>query len=166
MILAFQNKDGGIYLISGSLNSRVKYINQGQTSSSTGLTGFKGKLLPSYKLRNGMLLNKKGISKDFFFFDWEIMCDFVSENDRLKAKPGHFIDIGYKSNFAKNPEKEDWLGFSVGYLVNKKSNIFDENTWRFSTYRNLGKNIEIVSQLYFTENFSKAFPGIGLHLGF
>ena len=166
MILIYQNKNGKIQQIAQNLNQQANYLDQLQLVASAGVNGFKTKLLPSFKLRAGLIFSRKGIYKDHYFAQLELLYDFASDNNQLKSKTGSFLDFGYKHNFSNNPEKENWYGFSVGYMSSGKSDIFDDNTWRLSVYRNLGKNIEIVPQLYFPDNFSSVFPGLSLHISF
>ena len=95
------------------------------------------------------------------------MSDFVTENGKMVPKVGHFVDLGYMRNFSKSQDKADWYGFSIGYMKNKNSEIFDDHTWRLSVYRTISKNIEIVPQLYFPDNFkSDIFPALKLKVSF
>jgi len=164
--LLYQEKDGQVQKISKSWNSKVNNLDQLQLTGSVGINAFKSKMLPSLKFHLGFVFSQKGYYRDHYFIDYEIMYDFVSENNKMNAKTGHFIDLGYQRNFSKSPEKADWYGVSAGYLIHNKSNIFDDHTWRISVYRNITKNIQLVPQIYFPENFSKVFPGLNLNINF
>lgn len=166
VILLYQDKDGKIQSISKSINSTKNYLDQLGLAGSVGMNFFKSGFLPSLKFQLSLIFNKKGIFKDDFFVDYEIMYDFVSENNQSKIRTGHFIDLGYKYNFSKKPDKANWYGISVGYLIHKKSDIFDDHTWRISVHRNLTKNIELMPQVYFPKDFSNIFPGLSLNVNF
>lgn len=127
---------------------------------------FKGKFLSGIDAEAGLMFSQKGIMKNYYFVHGEEMFDFVSENNKLVPKSGLFIDLGYKRNFSGNPEKANWYGFSVGYLVRNHAAILDDNTWRLSLHRDISKNIELVPQLYFPDNFSKIFPGLKIIVSF
>lgn len=164
--LLYRNKDGQVQNVPVKWASKVKNLDQLQLTGSAGMNMFKSKFLPSFKFHLGLVFSQKGIYKNHYFAEYEIMYDFASENNQLNAKTGHFIDLGYMRNFSKSPEKADWYGISAGYLIHRKSDIFDDHTWRISVYRNISKNIQLVPQIYFPDNFSKIFPGLNLNINF
>ncbi|MFY9151953.1 MAG: hypothetical protein WAO52_08065 [Prolixibacteraceae bacterium] len=146
--------------------ANAKNLDQLQLTGSAGMNLFKSKFLPSFKFHLGLVFNQKGIYKNHYFAEYEIMYDFVTEDNQVNAKSGHFLDLGYMYNFGKSPEKADWYGVSAGYLIKGKSNLFDDHTWRISVYRNISKNIQLVPQIYFPKNFSGIFPGLNLNINF
>lgn len=147
-------------------NLQVYHMDQIELKGGAGISFFKGKFMPNFEGQLGLLFSQKGILKNHYFAHYEIMYDFVSENDKTIPQSNHFIDLGYSRNFTKNPDKANWYGVSVGYLISKKTDIFDDNTWRLSVHRNLSKNIELVPQIYFPGNFSKIFPGLKVKVNF
>lgn len=147
------------------LNLQVQHLDMIQIEGGVGIAFFKGKLLPTFEGQLGLVFSRKGILKNSYFVNLELMYDFMSENNKLVPKTGLFKDLGYKHNFTKNPDKANWYGISVGYLSRKNSEIFDDNTWRISIYRNISKNIELVPQIYFTNNFT-IFPGLKVNVRF
>lgn len=134
--------------------------------AETGIGSFKGKILPNLTVGIGLMFSQKGILKDNYFLNYELMYDFVSENGKSVPKSGHFIDAGYARNFTKNPDKANWYGISVGYLVRKNSEIFDDKTWRLSIHRNISKHIVLIPQFYFPNDFSNLFPGVKIQVSF
>jgi hypothetical protein len=164
--LIYRKSGSRLENLSKNWNLEGKNLDQMQLTASTGATLFKTQLLPSFEFRLGLAFSKKGILKNAYFLNYEIMFDFASENNKLTAVPGHFLDLGYERNFAKTPDKADWYGFSVGYLIAAKSDIFDDHTWRLSVHRNLTKNVELVPQVYFPSDFSQIFPGLKLKIDF
>jgi hypothetical protein len=145
----------------GALNSDELVL-----KGETGINSFKGKFLPDFTVGIGLMFSQKGILKNNYFLNYEFMYDFVSENGQSIPKSNHFIDAGYARNFTKTQNKADWYGISLGYLVKKNSDIFDDHTWRLSIYRNISKHIVLVPQMYFPNNFSKVFPGIKVKVSF
>lgn len=138
----------------------------GVSDGGVGINFFKSKFLPSFYFKSEFIIYRKGIQVNKVFANLEVVYDFVSENQQLKSKTNGFLDIGLMSNHTKNPAKSNWYGFSIGYLLWKKSDIFDDHTWRFSVHRNLSENIELVPQMYFTDNFSKVFTGLKVNVSF
>lgn len=149
-----------------SPNTRADRWDELMITGGTGVNSYKGKLLPDLNVGIGLMFSQKGILKDNFFLNYEIMYDFVSENGQSMPKSNHFIDAGYARNFSKTLDKTDWYGISVGYLVKKNSDIFDDHTWRLSLHRNISKHIELVPQIYFPNNFSNVFPGLKVNVSF
>ena len=149
-----------------SPNSTFDNWDQLVLNAETGIGSFKGKILPNLTLGIGLMFSQKGIAKDNYFLNYELMYDFVSENGQSVPKSGHFIDAGYARNFTKNPDKANWYGISVGYLIRKNSDIFDDKTWRISIHRNISKHIVLIPQMYFPNNFSKVFPGLKIQVSF
>lgn len=147
-------------------NLQVYFLDQLEIKGGAGISFFKGKFMPNLEGQLGLLFSQKGIMKNHYFAHYEIMYDFVSENNKTIPQSNHFIDLGYSRNFTRSPDKANWYGVSVGYLFSKKSEIFDDNTWRLSVHRKLSKNIEMVPQIYFPGNFSKAFPALNLSVNF
>ena len=162
----YKENDGVIQEINKTSNPKVNNLDQLQLAASAGINLFKNRLLPSFKLHLGLVFSQKGIYKHHYFVEYELMYDFASENNQLLGRTGHFIDFGYMYNFSKSQDKADWYGVSAGYLVHKKSELFDDHTWRISVYRNITKNIQLIPQIYFPNDFSKVFPGIGLNVNF
>ncbi|MFA5327181.1 MAG: hypothetical protein WC384_05270 [Prolixibacteraceae bacterium] len=162
----YKESDGEIQEINKTWNPKVNNLDQLQLTGSAGINLFKNSFLPSFKFHLGLVFSQKGIYKHHYFVEYELMYDFASENDQLLGHTGHFIDFGYMYNFSKNQDKADWYGVSAGYLVHKKSDVFDDHTWRISVRRNITKNIELIPQIYFPNDFSKIFPGVGLNVNF
>lgn len=148
------------------LNLQVKHLDMIQIEGGAGIAFFKGKLMPNFEGQLGFVFSKKGIMKNHYFVNLEIMYDFISENNKLIPKSALFKDFGYKHNFTKSPDIANWYGVSIGYINHINSDIFDDHTWRISIYRNISKNIELVPQIYFPDNFSKIFPGLKVNVSF
>lgn len=144
----------------------AKNLDQLELSAGAGMNFFKDKFLPNFSFRMALTLGNKGILKNSYFADYEIIYDFVEEKGKSAPKSGHFLSLGYMHNFTSNPDKNNWYGFSVGYLVSKKSEFFDDNTWRLSIHRKINKNIELSPQLNFPNNFENIFPGLKLKVNF
>jgi hypothetical protein len=164
--LFFRNTGGKIGPISSEFNKEVKNLDMMMLTGGIGVNLFKGMLLPSFEGRLGLAFNRKGILRNCYFLNTEVISDFVNENGKLTPKFGHFLDIGYMRNFSNIQDRADWYGFSVGYLLNKNSDTFDDHTWRLSIHRAISKNIELVPMMYFPENFSEIFPALKLKIDF
>lgn len=147
-------------------NTTAEKSDQLVIRAESGINSFKGKLLPDFTVGIGLMFSIKGIIVNNYFLNYELMYDFVSENNQSVPKSNHFIDVGYARNFTKNPNKADWYGISLGYLIQKNSEIFDDHTLRLSIHRNISKHIVLVPQMYFPNNFSNVFPGLKVNISF
>lgn len=133
-------------------------------TAGVGLNTFKKEFLPDFNFRLALAFSKKGYLKNKYFMDYQIMYDFLDEDGKSVPKSGAFLSLGYMRNFSDSPDEVDWYGISVGYLLRKKSPIFDDDTWKISVYRKIGKNKEVGGHLYFPNNFGKVFPGISVKI--
>ena len=164
MTIYSRNSESGIVVDEPSISRSSTNLDQLQLTAGVGISTFKKELLPNFNFRMALIFSKKGIYKNNYFADLEFMYDFVDEESKMIPKSGHFLSLGYMRNFSNTPTKADWYGLSVGYLLRKKSNIFDDDTWRISVHRKISKNIELIGQLYFPNNFGKVFPGINVKI--
>lgn len=78
----------------------------------------------------------------------------------------NFLSFGYALNFSKNPDKPMWYGLEAGFLTNKNSNFFAEDTYRLGFIIKPVEKVNIKPFLYFEDNFQKVYPGIGLTIDF
>ena len=147
-------------------NLQVNNLDEVQIEGGAGINFFKGKFLPNFEGQLGLIWSHKGILKNHYFINLEMVYDFINENNTLVPKSQLFMDIGFKYNFSKTPNTNNWYGVSIGYLVKKNSSIFDDHTWRVSIYRKIHKNIEIVPQIFIPNKFSNVFPGLKVSVKF
>ena len=109
------------------------------------------------------VFNKKGIYKNQYFTSYNLLFDFMGESN---VNLNGFLNLGYRYNFSKNIKKPNWLGVEMGYLVNSQGELFGKNTFKFGLDWELGKNISVSPQLYFSDNFSEIYPAIRIGFGF
>jgi len=78
----------------------------------------------------------------------------------------NFLSFGYAYNFSKNPDKPMWYGLEAGFLTNKNSNFFADDTYRLGFIVKPTEKVNIKPFLYFEDGFQKVYPGIGLSIDF
>jgi hypothetical protein len=78
----------------------------------------------------------------------------------------NFLSFGYAMNFSKKPDKPAWYGLEAGFLTNKNSNFFANDTYRLGFIVNPVEKVNIKPFLYFEDGFKKVYPGIGLSFEF
>ena len=78
----------------------------------------------------------------------------------------NFLSFGYAMNFSKKTDKPVWYGLEAGFLTNKNSNFFANDTYRLGFIVNPVEKVNIKPYLYFEDGFKKVYPGIGLTFEF
>ena len=76
-----------------------------------------------------------------------------------------FVGVDYAHNFSR--KEEALYGLGVHYLVGQNGDIFEGDTWKLNfIYLNRKYRLQIQPELYFTNNFQEAFPGMSILFGF
>ncbi|GEM_PF-1040425 len=122
----------------------------------------KGNWVPDLSLGIGIGFNKKGLTR-FPYISSNMMFDFSAENE---TNINTFLNIGYAWNPNKKADKNELLGFELGYLVSRQGELFGENTFRIAANWSPLKGVYVSPQLYISDNFDTAFPGIRIGFGF
>ena len=102
---------------------------------------------------------------------WEVGANVTShwlfETDpegKFDPQPQVFVNAYYRSI---NLDKSLGAGISLGYLVSKEGNYFEDNTVKIGFPVLLGKSaMNIVPELYFPGKIKGAFPGLRVSWGF
>ncbi len=130
----------------------------------TGLV--KNQLVTDFHFRIGLTFGKKAVYKNKYFADYEIMYDFSGGTNANPFQTNHFLSLGYQHNFSNNPEKNNWIGASLGYLINRKGDFFEENTFRLRINKQLNKTITVNPEIYFNDSFKNIYPGVRFSISF
>lgn len=143
-------------------------ITTDQLALSAGIgTGLvKNQLVTDFHFRVGLTFGKKAVYKNKYFADYEIMYDFSAGTTGNPFQTNHFLSLGYQHNFSNNPEKNNWYGASLGYLINRKGDFFEENTFRLRINKQLNKTITVIPEIYFNDSFKNIYPGIRFSISF
>jgi len=107
-------------------------------------------------------LNYKGITSGPYVSS-NMIFDFDAENN---MHINTFLNLGYRWTPDKKSENPTLIGAEVGYLIVKQGDLFNDNTFRFSFNWSPVKHVMVSPQLYVTDNFKQAFPGIRVGFGF
>ena len=109
----------------------------------------------------GLGLNHKGMLRAPYV-STNMVFDFDAES---KMNIITFLNLGYKWNLEKRSEKPNLLGVELGYLIVKQGDFFGENTFKIGVNWSPAKHIYVSPQLYISDNFKTAFPGIRIGFG-
>jgi len=130
-------------------------------SGGTFLENVKGNWNGGFYANMTFELGDKLMPKDAFSMEYEFMYDFSSTNN---PNINHWMSLGYARNLSKNPNKTNWLGLSLGYLVKQEGDLFEKDSFKLGVNKRLSKNISIVPQMYFNDFFKNVTPGLKLRI--
>jgi hypothetical protein len=115
----------------------------------------------SFYLANRYKENHQRISAHY---ELKLFTGQSPEGDYL-SQPASFLSVSYALNFRK--DRPHWTGLGVGFLVHNRSDIFKGNTMKLFLETDIGSSkLNIVPELYLTDDFKEAIFGIKLNYKF
>ncbi|NQU52621.1 MAG: hypothetical protein HQ522_08785 [Bacteroidetes bacterium] len=120
----------------------------------------------SFNFRLGFAFAKKGIMKNKYFADYEVLYDFSNSGGENKFDVNGFLSLGYERNFSLDPNKAKWYGVSVGYLVDKGNEFFERNTFKIAVHKQLSNSISLQPEIYFNDFFKNGSPALRVQISF
>jgi hypothetical protein len=115
----------------------------------------------SFYLANRYKNNHQRISAHY---ELKLFTGQSSEGDYL-SQPASFLSVSYALNF--NKDRPRWTGLGVGFLVHNRSDIFKGNTMKLFLETDIGSpKLNIIPELYLTDDFKEAIFGIKLNYKF
>lgn len=158
----FNNEQGKTTLTREEITNTV-HQDQIYLSAGMGAALIKNTGMVNIGFTAGISLGSRGRDKHRVFVTDEMNYVF-STNSSFTIN--NFLSMGYAHNFSRNADKPKWYGLEAGFLTNKKSNFFDDNTYRLGLIINPVEKVNIKPFLYFEDNFQKVYPGIGITIDF
>lgn len=126
----------------------------------------KNTFVSDINFRLGFAFGNKGMLKNIYAIDYSMMYDFSESNDNKFYELNHFLSLAWEHNFSNTPAKDQWYGFSVGYLVNRNNDFFKENTFKVGVHKKINDTFIVKPELYFNDFFKNVYPGIRLSVAF
>ena len=127
----------------------------------------KNQFVSGFNFRVGIGLATKGIIKNKYFADYELLYDFTYP--QLKSgfrELNGFLSVGFEKNFSMNPGKANWYGISVGFLVIRDNDFFEDKTFKLAVHKQLSSSILLKPEIYFNNFFKKGYPGLRVQVSF
>ena len=131
-----------------------------QAGAGAGL--IKGQWVADLSFGVSLGLNKKGVSRGPYISS-NMIFDFDAENN---VNINTFLNLGYKWTLNSSSKDPMTFGMDIGYLAWKQGDLFGENTVKLSFNWSPAKHVYVSPQLYVTDNFKQAFPGVRIGFGF
>lgn len=135
-------------------------------SGGIGSGWVKNTFVSDVNLRVGLSFGTKGLYKNAYYVDWNMMYDFSESNENKFFELNHFISLTWDHNFSNTPAQDKWYGFSVGYLVKRNNDFFKDNTFRVAVNKKINDTFSVKPELYFNDFFKNVYPGIRVSVAF
>lgn len=88
-----------------------------------------------------------------------------SPEGAYRSWPASFVSVSYALNFAK--DHPNWTGIGAGFLVHNRSDLFTGKTMKLFLETNIGSpKLNIIPELYLTDDYKRALYGIKLNYKF
>lgn len=146
----------------------ISYKNNDMLILSAGIgSGWvKNIFVSDINFRVGVSFSKKGLFKNAYYLDWNMMYDFSDSNENKFYELNHFLSLTWDHNFSNTPLEDKWYGFSVGYLVKRNNDFFKDNTFRVAVNKKINNTFSVKPELYFNDFFKNVHPGIRVSVAF
>jgi hypothetical protein len=135
-------------------------------SGGIGSGWVKNTFVSDINLRLGVSFGSKGLFKNAYYVDWNMMYDFSESNENKFFELNHFVSLTWDHNFSKTNINDKWYGFSVGYLVKRNNDFFKKNTFRVAVNKKINDTFSVKPELYFNDFFKNVYPGIRVSVAF
>lgn len=115
----------------------------------------------SFYLANRYKENHQRISAHY---ELKLFSGQSPEGDYI-SQPASFLSVSYALNFRN--DRPRWTGLGIGFLVHNRSEIFKGNTMKLFIETDIGSpKLNIIPELYLTDDFKEAIFGIKLNYKF
>lgn len=138
------------------------YMDMLALQGGVGVNVIKNRLITDISFGAAFIFSQGGYARNEFFISNGFYFDF---NEKGHPVVNQMINLGYRYNLARHSETSNWLGVELGYITQRNGGLFDKNTFKVGVNWELGKYIRVTPQLFFTSDFSKAYPGIRIGFG-
>jgi hypothetical protein len=137
-----------------------------ELNAGVGAGWIYNQFVSSFNFRLGFAFAKKGILRNRYFVDHELLYDFSNPQGENKFDLNGFLSLGYERNFSLDPNKAKWYGISAGFMVIRNGNFFEKNTFRISVHRQVNNSITIKPEIYFNDFVKNGTPALKVQIAF
>ncbi len=130
-----------------------------ELSPGIGLGVIQDDIVSDFSFRIGRYGTHKGILKRHQYVSYSLLYNFNQDNN---FDINQFINFGYRFNLSNTLNNYRWMGFEIGYLINKKGDFFKSPTFKLGTMIDLSNNVRLTPTIIFDEGFKKIYPGLRL----
>jgi hypothetical protein len=99
-----------------------------------------------------------------FGIDLQSQFFTTTNNDGRLSNDNTFLSLSYGRNFSKANQRQRWTTLGAGLLIKQNGDIYQGNTAKFYFQTDIGNSkLNLVPELYLTDNFKKGLIGIKLN---
>jgi hypothetical protein len=136
-------------------------------SGTVGASLIRNRLVPSIDFNLGVIIGKKTYQSYMVRAEASMIYTFNQDTEgKYTTDINTFLGVSYYINSSKNPDKPRWFGVGLSYLAWRNGNFFGENTFRFTVGARFGKHFSVMPELYISDGFKKAMPGLKIQVTF
>lgn len=119
-------------------------------SYSPNIENINGDWLAGVGFNLAFYLSRKGV----YFYRISLGYEGMFKFEGNKTNNGQWVDLGY----AINGERIglSWFGFSLGYLVDRRGDFFDNHKFRMGFPTDIGTHITVTPLFYFKDFFKES----------
>lgn len=133
--------------------------------ASVGAGFVKNQSITNFGFRLGFAFGNKGIFRNNYFVDYDLYYNFVAQPS-TDFNINSFLSLGFERNFSTSPEKDNWYGISLGYLVGRNDSFFGKNATKISVHKRLNNSITLLPEIYFDDFYKNGKPGLRVQISF
>jgi hypothetical protein len=126
----------------------------------------KNQWVNDISLKVGFGFMNKGLQRNAYYAEFKMVYDFLNASSDKLFSINSFVTAGWEHNYSRNIDKEKWFGVSLGYLVDRNTDFFEKNTWKFAVHKRINQTISVSPELYFNDFFKNVYPGIQIGISF
>ncbi|HPE76777.1 MAG TPA: hypothetical protein PLC80_11860 [Draconibacterium sp.] len=135
-------------------------------NAGVGAGVIKNQWVNDINFKIGLGFMKKGLQHNVYFAELKMYYDFSNASNDNLFSVNSFVTVGWEHNYSKILENEKWFGVSLGYLVDRNTDFFNENTWKFGIHKRINQTISVNPELYFDHFFKNVYPGVQIGISF
>lgn len=129
------------------------------------LSVYKNKFIPSISPEIEYFTNL-GMNTLSLSVAYESLIDFRNVNGKSTRTINGFLNFALRIKSNLKNKSNYSPGINIGFLIKRSGNMFEKNTFRIGLSQNIGKNIQLVPELYFPGKLNRITPGLKLKYSF
>lgn len=160
--LYFKCKNGTVSLIEEKDNTANGAGDIIEITASAGAGLFKNQWIGDFNIRLGIGLFRKEELNHYPYLSASLLYDFPTSN---RTNINTFLNLGYRWKLSEESDSKT-MGAEFGYLISRRGNTFNKNTFRFGLNWSPIDAVSVSPQIYFSNGFKEVTPGIRIGFGF
>ncbi len=137
-----------------------------ELNAGVGTGWIHNQFVSGFNFRVGFAFAKKGIMKNKYFAEYEVLYDFSQPTGSKKFQTNGFLSLGFARNFSLDPNNASWYGISAGYLLDRGNDFFEKNTFKIAVHKQISNSITLQPEIYFSDFNKSGSPALRVQITF